>query len=167
MRFAIRLLFTVSLLASPSLALAQQKDACYDRLEGQVQNNTYYNAQSTDTWRKLLQSADSKLMAQMAGVYYGERPSPDGQYINYQYRSFEANGLFQYQDQTCGNIAGIPCSKNQGTGEWRAITQQDGTIYMMTRFSDLTLASACAGSRYRMSGSTMFDEYGVAWQRVQ
>lgn len=167
MRFAIRLLFTVSLLASPSLALAQQKDACYDRIEGQVGNNTYYNAQSTDTWRYLLQAGDAQLMAQMAGVYYGEQPSPDGQYINYQYRSLEPDGLFQYQDRTCGNVAGIPCSQNQGTGEWRAATREDGTIYMMMRFSDLIVTSACAGGRYRMDGSALIDEFGITWQRVQ
>ena len=107
------------------------------------------------------------LMGKMAGVYYGERPSPDGQYINYQYRSLEPDGLFQYQDQTCGNVAGIPCSQNQGTGEWRAVTRKDGTIYMMMRFSDLIVTSACAGGRYRMDGSALVDEFGITWQRVQ
>lgn len=167
MRFVSRLLLIVSLVTLSSPAFAQQKDACYDRIEGQAQNNTYYNAQSTDTWRQLLQTADPQLMAQISGVYYGERRSPDGHYMNYQYRSYEASGLFQYQDQTCGNIAGIPCSQNQGTGEWRAVAQQDGTIYVMARFSDLSVTSACAGGRYRQDGSALRDEFGVTWQRVR
>lgn len=167
MRTARQILFTISFLALPTLAVAQQKDACYDRIDGQARNNTFYNAQSTDTWRQLQQTADPQLMANLAGVYYGERPSPDGQYVNYQYRSYEANGLFQYQDQTCGNIAGIPCSQNQGTGEWRAVTWQDGTIYIMFRFSDLTVTSACAGGRYQLSGKALLDEFGTTWQRVQ
>jgi hypothetical protein len=146
---------------------AQQKDACYDRVEGQVPSNTYYNAQSTDTWRQLLFNADQQLMAQVAGTYYADVPSSDGQFVSHQYRSFEPNGLFQYQDQTCGNIPGIPCSQNQGTGEWRATTWSDGSIYIMARFSDLSRTSACAGARYRPGPSGLQDEFGSFWQRVQ
>lgn len=161
-------LIAFAMTLSPAAAIAQQqKDACYDRVEGQENANTYYNAQSTDTWRQLLQSSDAKLMAQMAGVYYGERTSADGTYINRQYRSLEANGLFQYQDQTCGNIQGIACSQNQGTGEWRATTWTDGSLYLMLHFSDLIRTSACSGQRVRMQGPTMYDEFGGIWQRVR
>ncbi len=156
--------------ATTTVDAQQQKDACYDIQEGQIDqnlHNAYYNAQSTDTWRQLLQNADGQLMGQLAGVYYAERPSPDGVYLNRVYRSFEPNGLFQYQDQTCGNIQGIACSQNQGTGEWRATTWSDGSIYMMMRFSDLVRTSACAGQRVQMQGNIMYDEFGGTWQRVR
>lgn len=165
MRFAS--VFVLALLASsPSLA-QNDPTACWDRIEGQVPVNTFFNKQLSDYWRQMLQQADGQLMGQIAGVYYGERPSPDGQYINRQYRSYEANGLFQYRDQTCGNIAGIPCSENQGTGEWRAVNQGNGATYLMIRFSDLIRTDACAGEQVRFGGSGFTDEGGLFWQRVQ
>jgi hypothetical protein len=157
----------VTLLCVSSSLAQDDPTACWDRVEGQDPVNTFFNKQMTDYWRQMLQQADGNLMSQMAGVYYGERPSPDGQYVNRQYRSYEANGLFQYQDQTCGNVQGVPCSQNQGTGEWRAAQQGDGTIYLMTRFSDLIRTSACGGERIQFNGQSFIDEGGVTWQRTQ
>lgn len=162
----IPVLFAILACASPVLA-QDDPTACWDRVEGQHPNNTFFNKQLTDYWRQMLQQADGNLMAQMSGVYYGERASPDGQYVNRQYRSYEPNGLFQYQDQTCGNIQGIPCSENQGTGEWRAAQQGDGTIYVMTRFSDLIRTSACAGERIQLNGNGFVDEGGIFWTRTR
>ena len=165
MRLAHALLVSL-LLLGPAIA-QDDPTACWDRIEGQYPNNTFFNKQMSDYWRQMLQQADGQLMAQMAGVYYGERPSPDGQYINRQYRSYEANGLFQYQDQTCGNIPGIPCSQNQGSGEWRAVNQGDGTTYVMTRFSDMIRTAACAGERIQFNGNGYVDEGGTSWTRTQ
>ena len=162
----MRYLPLVLALAASPLA-AQEQNACYDRDEGVVPANTFLNMQSTDTWRNLLQIADPALMGQLAGVYYGEIRSPDGLYIAHQYRSFEANGLYQYQDQTCTIGSQIPCSQNQGTGEWRAATWSDGSIYVMAHFSDLIRTSACAGARYQMMQGGIQDEFGTFWQRVQ
>jgi hypothetical protein len=153
--------------ATPTLA-QDDPTACWDRVEGQDPVNTFFNKQMTDYWRQMLQQADGNLMAQMAGIYYGERPSPDGVYLNRQYRSYEPNGLFQYQDQTCSvGMPGAPCSQNQGTGEWRAAKQGDGTIYVMTRFTDMIRTSVCAGERIQFNGNGFADESGIFWQRTQ
>lgn len=155
----------VLLLASP--ALAQDPTACWDRVEGQAPNNTFFNKQKSDYWRQMLTQADGQLMAQLAGVYYGERPSPDGLYFNRQYRSYEGNGLFQYQDQTCSVTPGAPCSQNQGTGEWRAVNQGNGVAYVMVRFSDMIQTDACSGEQIQPNGNGFYDSSGVYWQRSQ
>jgi len=159
----------IALLACAGPSLAQDDPtACWDRVEGQDPVNTFFNKQMTNYWRQMLQQADGNLMAQMSGVYYGERTSPDGVYVNRQYRSYEPNGLFQYQDQTCSvGMQGAPCSQNQGTGEWRAANQGDGTTYVMTRFSDLIRTAACAGERIHFNGNGYVDEGGVFWTRTQ
>ena len=88
-------------------------------------------------------------------------------YLNQQDRRFSANGLFDYNDQTCTNGSQIPCSKNQGTGEWRAVTQTDGSTYLMARFSDLIRTSACFGDRVSLQSGGMVDEGGIFWQKLQ
>lgn len=159
----------VALLVCSSPSLAQDDPtACWGRVEGQTPVNTFFDKQATNFWRQMLQQADGQLMAQMSGVYYGERNSPDGLYVNRQYRSFEPNGLFQYQDQTCSiGMPGAPCSQNQGTGEWRAVNQGDGTSYFMIRFSDMIQTAACSGQRIQLNGNGFVDEGGVYWTRMQ
>ncbi len=153
------------LACSTSFAIAQDETACYDRVEGADPANTFLNKPMSDYWRQMLKLADEKLMGQLAGSYYGERRSPDGVYVNQQTRRFEANGLFDYSDQTCTIGSQIPCSQNQGTGEWRAVNQTDGSTYMMIRFSDLIRTNACSGDRITPGNNGYTDEGGVFWQR--
>jgi hypothetical protein len=166
--FLRRILAAAAIAALASSAFAQgDPTACWDRVEGGDPANTFFNKPMSDYWRQMLKVADPKLMAQIAGVYYGERPSPDGVYVNRQYRSFEANGLFQYQDQTCTVGSQLPCSQNQGTGEWRAVNQTDGSTYLMARFSDLSRTAACFGDRISLQNGGIVDEGGVFWRRTQ
>lgn len=148
-------------------AFADDPTACWDRQEGGDPANTFLNKPMSDYWRQMLKVADTKLMGQIAGVYYGQRPSPDGVYLNQQYRRFEASGLFDYNDQTCTAGSQLPCSKNQGTGEWRAVTQTDGSTYLMARFSDLVRTGACFGDRITLRPDGIVDEGGVFWQKMQ
>jgi len=164
-RYALAAILLAAL-ASPAFA-QDDPTACWDRQEGGNPANTFLNKQMSDFWRQMLKVADPKVMGQIAGVYYGERRSSDGLYINRQYRSFEGNGLFQYKDQTCTIGSTIPCSENQGTGEWRAANQTDGSTYLMARFSDLNRTSACFGDRISLQNGGMVDEGGVFWQRTQ
>jgi hypothetical protein len=156
----------LAVLASPGFA-QDDPTACWDRMQGGDPANTFLNKQMSDYWRQILQAADTGLMGRIAGVYYGERPSPDGVYVNRQYRSFEASGLFQYKDQTCTVGSSLPCSQNQGTGEWRAVNQTDGSTYLMARFSDLDRSNACFGDRITLQSGGIQDEGGVFWQRTQ
>ena len=140
---------------------------CWDRQEGGNPANTFLNKQMTDYWRQMLKVADTKLMGQIAGTYYGERPSPDGVYLNRQQRQFDANGLFAYQDETCTVGSPIPCSQNQGHGEWRAVNQTDGSTYLMARFTDMIRTDACFGDRISVEQGGMRDEGGIFWQKVR
>jgi len=74
-------------------------------------------------------------MQAVAGVYYGEVSSSDGTMYEQVYRSYEANGLWQYRDQTCptDNQGYLPCSQNQGAGQWAAYNLADGSIFLMMR----------------------------------
>ncbi len=153
-------------LASPVFA-QDDSTQCWDRQEGGDPANTFLNKQMTDYWRQMLKVADSKVMGQLAGVYYGERTSTDGVYVNRQYRTFEATGQFSYQDQTCTVGGANPCSQNQGVGEWRAANQADGTTYVMARFNDLQRTAACFGDRVTVQNGGILDEGGIFWQRVR
>ncbi len=75
----------------------------------------YYDAALTQAWMRTLQAADARLMATLAGVYYTEIPAPQLGMISCQYRSYSANGLFEYRDETCSATG---CSTSQGHRRW-------------------------------------------------
>ena len=84
--------------------------------------------QSSFTWNQLAGRNDPRAAQALAGTWVTRYVSPqDGRVQDY-YASFEANGLFQYRDQTCGGPMDI-CSRNQGAGEFRAAFQDDGSIF--------------------------------------
>ncbi|MCC6984294.1 MAG: hypothetical protein IT535_13565 [Bauldia sp.] len=160
-------LFLTSLLAVAVVApAAAQSNACYDRVEGGYPANTYLNAVVTDQWRASQQTADPAAMAEMSGLWYGEIHAPQLGMVDYQYRSFEPNGLFQYQSQTC-SLPGIPCSQNYGTGEWTAHKNRDGSFAVMFHFSDVSRTEACGGFTAMIGGAVMRAHDGTVWQRQQ
>lgn len=162
-----RAVMTVLLAIVASPAFAQDESTqCWDRQEGGHPANTFLNKQMTDYWRQMLKVADARLMGQLSGAYSSERTSPDGVYVNRQTRQFDANGLFQYADETCSVGMQLPCSHNQGTGEWRAANQADGSTYLMARFSDLIRTDACFGDRIRLEENGITDEGGIFWQKL-
>ena len=61
------------------------------------------------------------------------------------YQTFLPTGVFDYRDQTCGSVPGLPCSQNYGHGVWMAARQADGTIYIRIQFSDLKRQNECTG----------------------
>jgi hypothetical protein len=161
-RFVAVLSVSVAL-ATPTLA----KDQCWDRREGEYPSNMFLNMVMTDAWRDSVNQADPQAMAAMAGLWYGEIYAPSLGMVDHQYRSFEPNGLFQYQSQTCGNIQGIPCSENYGTGQWTARQQQDGSLAVMMHFDDLTQSDRCGSFQARLQGNMMIASDGSQWQRTQ
>lgn len=153
----------------PSLAIAQDDpDRCYTtsdpRCSGDYCGNTFYNPDVSLNWQQTRASADARVMAQMAGVYYAETPNQQLQMINRAYRSYEANGLWQYQDQTCSSTG---CSQNQGTGNWAAYQQGDGSVFLMIHFSDLSRSNNCFSQNVQRSRGGFTDALGQFWQQVR
>ena len=144
------------------------KDQCWDRREGEYPNNMFLNMVMTDQWRDLQGRADAQAMHGVAGLWYGEIQAPGLGMVERQYRSFEGNGLFQYKGQTCGNIAGVPCSENYGTGQWVAVwADTNGAVQVMMHFDDMTQSDRCGGFVARIQGNLMLAADGSRWQRVQ
>lgn len=156
--------------STPVLAQGDDQYRCYSSSDTRcnpVCANTFYNPDASLNWQRTLQAADSRVMQQMAGVYYGEQSAPQLGMIERVYRSYEANGLWQYQDQTCGSTPGVPCSQNQGTGEWAAYPQADGSIFVMIHFSDLSRYNNCFSQIVRFTQAGFVDNSGTSWQRVR
>lgn len=160
------------LAAAPALA-ADEPDRCYTtsdpRCSGDYCGNTFYNPSMTQNWLQTRRNADPKVMQAVAGVYYGQFPSPDGRMYEQVYRSYEAGGLWQYRDQTCptNNLGYLTCSQNQGAGLWAAYGLNDGSIFLMIHFSDLSRSNTCFSQTIRLGNGGFSDAGSGAWQRVQ
>ena len=160
---------TLLFVALTAAAIAQDDpDHCYTasdpRCSGDFCGNTFYNPSVTQNWLQTRQVADTRVMQQLAGVYYGEIPDPSGQMVNRTYRSYEANGLWQYQDQTC--TPGGGCSQNQGAGQWAGYQLPDGSIFLMIHFSDLVRSNTCFSQTLKPFAGGFYDVGGgMNWQR--
>ncbi|MBV1704977.1 MAG: hypothetical protein KGQ28_09240, partial [Hyphomicrobiales bacterium] len=120
--------------------------------------------QGSTTWARLGVANDPGALQALAGTWYTEIRSPNTGAIQYLYQTYEANGLYQYRDRTCGTGYGMTtCSNNQGTGELRAVRQGDGSIFFMVRWSDLSRSSACTSYQVRFSdpGTMVYRMGGV------
>jgi hypothetical protein len=139
-----------------------QNDFCYvPGRSGTVDQN------ATDTWKDMLTRQDPQVMQALSGVWYGEIAAPQLNMTSYQYRQYDPNGLFQYQDQTCTNGSSM-CSQNQGNGFYTGTPAADGSILMFTIVSDLNRDHECAGGYARfIDNMTMQDGGGTIWRRVQ
>ena len=164
----------VSLLAALPALAADEPDRCYTpsdpRCSGDFCGNTFYNPSATQNWMTTRQHADPQIMQQVAGVYFGGRnSSPDGTMYDEAYRKYDANGLWQYRDQTCpvNTLGYLTCSQNQGAGLWAGYRQADGTIFLMVHFSDLARSNACFSQTIQLSNRGFRDAIGGNWQRVQ
>jgi hypothetical protein len=156
-------------IATPAFAY-DEPDRCYTTTDplcsGDFCGNTFYNPSVTQNWMQTQQLADPKVMQQMAGVYYGQIPDPSQRMTNETYRSYEANGGWQYQDQTC--TPGATCSQNQGAGLWAAYPLDDGTIFLMIHFSDLARSNTCFSQTVKLVDGGIYDvSGGMAWRRVR
>lgn len=162
----LALSLTLAALLEPAVAAAQPADQCWDTPDNGTRKS-WFNAAATQNWQDSRQRADPGVMARMAGIYYGEIVSPQGDMVSRQYRRFSPDGLFDYQDQTCGNIAGIACSQNQGTGSWTAHQQPDGSIFVMVNFSDMVRTSQCFSDTVAIGNGGFQSISGAFWRRTQ
>jgi hypothetical protein len=161
------LLAFVLALSQAGPAHAQQDPGCWvtqDGTDAFGHTPAYYDEALTRSWYQNLQAADPRLMAQIAGTYYAEIPAPQLGMISRQYRSYSANGLFEYQDQTCSSTG---CSQNYGHGRWVAHGIGGNAINLMISFSDLIRTNACVGGDLRVDGGGFQASDGTRWQRVR
>jgi hypothetical protein len=152
---------------SAAPASAQKEPGCWVTRDGtDVLGNTpaYYDAALTAAWMRTLQAADARLMATLAGVYYTEIPAPQLGMVSRQFRTYSANGLFEYRDQTCSATG---CSTNQGHGRWAAYGLGGNRISLMITWTDLIRVNACAGGELRHDARGLTGADGSRWQRVQ
>ncbi len=109
-----------------------------------------------------------ELRRALAGTWYHETRAPQLGMIQRMHQTFLPTGVWEYQDETCGNVAGIPCSKNGGHGLWMATRQANGAISIRIRFSDLRRTNACGGSMVTMPNpNTMTSADGGVIRRVR
>lgn len=160
-------LLIAALALLPTVASAQQRIQCYDRVEGNgggdVNANTYLNMVMTDRYRAAQGAQDPQVMAAFAGVWGGQSQAMG--MVDTTYYSFEPNGLFQYQSETC--TPGVSCSQNYGTGEWVARAVGDGTIEVMFAWSDMVRTQACSAMVGVVQGNLFQVNTGFVMQRMQ
>lgn len=102
---------------------------------------------------------DDAVMAQMTGIWHSEFQNDQGikAYVDY---SFEPNGLFQYQSQTCGPLQ---CSPMSGVGQWLGLKMDGGQIRVIFNWTDLNIESSCGGATGTINGN-VFETGGGVWQ---
>ena len=124
--------------------------------------------QSSSVWQQLATMTDPQMMQRLVGVWQTEQFNAPLRIMQRTLHQFDANGLFQYQDQTCPTD-GLPCSQNGGPGEFRASRQASGTTFIMMRFSDLSRVNQCASLEVNFQDErTMVTRGGGGvWRRVQ
>ena len=133
------LLTALALLANAAPAQAQGFP-CLDnlsKLPGRTPPADHY---SSATWLQMPRFPDPSILPLIVGTWYTENHSPQTNQVQRIYSSYEANGLYQYRDQTCGatNI----CSQNQGHGSFRAVPRGP-QFFIMINFSDLSRLRQC------------------------
>ncbi|MFO1148283.1 MAG: hypothetical protein U1E62_07895 [Alsobacter sp.] len=154
--------------ATGGAAAAQTQQGCWVTRDGDRpfghNSAAYYDEALTRNWMRAVQLADGAAMAHHAGTYYAEIPAPQLGMINYQYRTLDANGGFEYQDRTCSSIS---CSQNYGHGQWAGVPQADGSIYIMVKFTDMIRQSACFSWVGRLNGMAFVSPDGFIWRKVR
>ena len=90
-------------------------------------------------------ATDPSLRGQVIGTWYSENQNPQLGMVQRMYQTFLPTGVFEYKDQTCGNVPGVPCSQNYGHGVWNAARQNNGVIYIRIQFSDQRRTNECTG----------------------
>lgn len=111
----------------------------------------------TKYWQFALENAEQAAMQQVAGTWYVETAYQETGAVQRLYATYDANGLFSYQDETCSSIS---CSQNQGYGQWVARSQADGSVYIMLNVSDLNRTNECTGFAATIQGNQMFTQGG-------
>ncbi len=149
--------------ASPANAQGQRAE-CWDIEPGT--GKTFFNAAMTDRVRNVEANADVSLMRSFSGTWVGETVYPDRSMVDRTWYTFDSNGLFQYQSETCGQVIS-QCSRGYGQGGWAARALPNGQIEVVFGYNDLQRSAACGALVGRVEGATMNVNGGFVLQRVQ
>lgn len=123
--------------------------------------------QQTQNWVRLMQANDMQGAQQVAGVWYTEIPAPELNMITYQHQMFYPNGIWEYQNRVCTGGTNA-CGDYAGHGQFAAVRQNDGTLYVMVNFSDTQRTNTCTGSFARFPDpQTMETSAGARFKRVR
>lgn len=113
-------------------------------------------------------ATDPAVRQLVVGTWYSETRSAQSGMTQQMYQTFSPIGVFEYRDQTCGNMPGVPCSENYGHGVWMATRQPNGMIYIRVQFSDLKRQNECTGWGASFpDANTMLNVNGGGARRVQ
>src|SRR6267142_296222 len=102
--FSMRLsptLAALALLAAASTPALAQGFPCLDNLSKQPGRTPPPDHYSSATWLQLPPFPDPSILPLIVGTWYTENQSPQTNQIQRIYSVFDANGLYQYRDQTC------------------------------------------------------------------
>lgn len=124
------------LLSAASFPSMAQQQVCIRPGTNQI------DQQATQTFQQMMASADQQTMQAISGVWYSETQSPSTGQVDYQYNSYEPNGLFQYSSRVCSRIQ---CSDFAGHGMYAAVSQGSGQFTVMLMVSDMSRDRQCTG----------------------
>ncbi len=134
---------------------------------GYCMRNGQLDQQSTQTLQRMLQQPNPQVMQAMTGTWYTVTQSPNTNQVAYSYVTYEANGLWSYQNRVCGGMTGY-CGDYQGTGMFAGVPIAGGQISLIVMYSDTQVSNACIGSVVQpMGDGTLRDSNGQTWQRVR
>jgi hypothetical protein len=132
----------------------RMNDACVNQVNGA------YDAVASADWQARFARSDQNAIRQIAGVWYSETPNQQVGMVVYQYQSFQPNQIWDYRSRTCSMTG---CSDSYGTGMYAAETQQDGSLFVTTNFSDNNRRNACSGGYVRLiDQNTLQTQSGMA-----
>ena len=116
---------------------------------------------SSQTWRQLGDANDPRALQALAGTWLTETAANGSQLQTYE--TFDGNGLYRYRQNVCSG----GCNQYEGTGEFRAAFQGDGSIFLMLNYSDLQRSHQCVSNQLRLQGQgRMLNRYGATMRRV-
>ena len=158
-------LAALALLAAASTPALAQGFPCLDNLSKQPGRTPPPDHYSSATWLQLPRFPDPSILPLIVGTWYTENQSPQTNQIQRIYSTYDANGLYQYRDQTCGGT-GI-CSQNQGHGSFRAVPRGQ-QFFTMLNFSDLSRQQQCVSDDVSFPNpTTMVGRTGAVSRKQQ
>jgi hypothetical protein len=145
---------TVCALAACLAAGSAAADESFCKRQGQ------FDQQATDTLQQMVERTDRQLQQFLAGTWYFETQSPSTGQTSYMYYTFGPDMLFAYQNRVC---KGTGCNDYEGAGVFAGVPIGNGQYTMMLSISDNNRDHECSGFALMISGNTVRDSNGFAW----
>lgn len=153
------------LAAIPVEASAQQVCMTYRK---QADGNTYrqVDRETTYLFTQMLNNPDPRIRQYMTGSWQAQIPAPQLGMMLYSTAVYDANGLWQYFNRTCGTQTGY-CSNAQGHGAYVGVVNGN-TLNIAIMYSDLEVENGCTRNVVTIMGPGMLrDSNGTIWRKVR